>query len=227
MLTGIAIIPSAPVLVPAVAGAAAADLTDLRRAVIAAAATLPDRWVAVGVGDTDVVIAPDRTGTFAGYGRDVSVRLSPTAHVAGELPLCALIAGWVRGETRPTAMAQVGAYAVDHGVDAAIAAGRALRAEIDAMADPVGVLVVADGAHTLSPRAPGGYDPASAAVQAALDDALAEGDLRALAGLPDSITGRVAWQVLAGLAEPAPRSTKELHRSAPFGVGYFVGVWQP
>jgi hypothetical protein len=33
--------------------------------------------------------------------------------------------------------------------------------------------------------------------------------------------------VLAGLAEPAPRWAKELYRGAPFGVGYFAGVWQP
>jgi hypothetical protein len=33
--------------------------------------------------------------------------------------------------------------------------------------------------------------------------------------------------VLAGLAEPAPRSVKELYRAAPYGVGYFTGVWQP
>ncbi|HXL61932.1 MAG TPA: hypothetical protein VN959_14890, partial [Mycobacterium sp.] len=41
------------------------------------------------------------------------------------------------------------------------------------------------------------------------------------------IVGRVAYQVLAGLVEPAPRSAKELYRGAPYGVGYFAGVWQP
>ena len=89
------------------------------------------------------------------------------------------------------------------------------------------MLVVADGAHTLTPSAPGGHDPASVAVQAGLDDALAAGDTAALSRLPSSITGRVAWQVLAGLTEPAPRSAKELYRGAPYGVGYFAGVWQP
>ena len=34
-------------------------------------------------------------------------------------------------------------------------------------------------------------------------------------------------KVLAGLVEPAPRSAKELYRGAPYGVGYFAGVWQP
>ena len=92
---------------------------------------------------------------------------------------------------------------------------------------PVGVLVVADGANTLTPPAPGGYDPDSIPVQAALDDALAGGDAAALTGLPESVVGRVAYQVLAGLPNRSPRSAKELYRGAPYGVGYFAGVWHP
>jgi aromatic ring-opening dioxygenase LigB subunit len=117
-------------------------------------------------------------------------------------------------------------YAAHHDTDAAIASGRRLRAEIDEAVDPIGVLVVADGAHTLTPPAPGGYDPDSIPVQAALDDALAAGDAAALTRLPDTVVGRVAYQVLAGLAG-SPRSAKELYRGAPYGVGYYVGVWQP
>jgi len=79
----------------------------------------------------------------------------------------------------------------------------------------------------LTPPAPGGYHPDDVDVQRALDDALACGDLGALTRLPAQFTGRVAFGVLAGLAEPAPRSAKELYRAAPYGVGYFTGVWQP
>ncbi|MBV9352159.1 MAG: hypothetical protein JOZ23_11590, partial [Mycobacterium sp.] len=53
------------------------------------------------------------------------------------------------------------------------------------------------------------------------------GDAAALTGLPPQVVGRVAFQLLAGLSEPAPRSAKELYRGAPYGVGYFAGVWQP
>ena len=49
----------------------------------------------------------------------------------------------------------------------------------------------------------------------------------ALTRLPAQVRGRVAFGVLAGLAEPVPRSAKELYRAAPYGVGYFAGVWQP
>ena len=237
MLSAIAIIPSAPVMVPELAANAAGELADLRDAVFTAAGSLPSRWIAVGVGAADAVLGPDTAGTFAGYGVDQRVTLSPgTSDSLTELPLCALIAGWVRGHANPEARAEVRVFAADHDVDAALARGRRLRAEIDEAADPIGVLVVADGAHTLTPPAPGGYDPDSIPTQAGLDDALAAGDAAALTRLPDGIVGRVGYQVLAGLAgypesssrpDPAPRAAKELYRGAPYGVGYFAGVWLP
>jgi hypothetical protein len=228
VLSAIALLPSAPVMVPELATAAASELGDLVAAVSAAVAELPDRWFVVGAGAADNVIGPGAVGTFGGYGVDVGVALSPRGR--GEprpLPLCALVAGWVRGTSAPRASAEVWVYAADHGVDAALARGRALRAEVDALSEPVGVLVVADGANTLVASAPGGYDPDSIPVQAALDDALAAGDAAALTRLPDGIVGRVAYQVLAGLTGPSPSSARELYRGAPFGVGYFVGLWTP
>lgn len=242
MLGPIAIVPSAPVLVPELAGEAAAELADLRAAVIAAAAALPPRWVAVGAGRTDAVFGPQRAGTFAGFGADLPVRLAPAppdfpdpaafpepGDLGGppaELPLCALFAAWVRGQVQPEARVEARVYCRDHPVDAALARGRQLRDEIERDDEPTGVLVVADGANTLTAGAPGGYHPADAAVQVALDDALASGDTAALARLPGQVVGRVAFAVLAGLAGVPPRSAKELHRAAPYGVGYFAGVWQ-
>lgn len=215
-------------MVPELAAGAAAELTELRDAVTEAAASLPQRWVAIGVGPADDVFGPQRVGTFAGYGVDVRIALSPdTADAPAQLPLCVLIAGWLRGQANPEARAEVRVYAADHDVDAALAHGRRLRAEIDEADDPVGVLVIADGAHTLTAPAPGGYNPASVPVQHAVDDVLARGHIAALTALPTNIVGRVAFQVLAGLAEPEARSCTELYRGAPYGVGYFVGVWQP
>jgi hypothetical protein len=228
VLSAIALTPSAPVLVPELAGAAAAEVAEFRAAALAAAAELPDRWIAIGVGPDDQVIGPDTRGTFAGYGVDIPVSLSQEASSGiSALPLCALFTGWLRGQVNPSARAQVRVYRADHDADTTVALGRALRAEIDATGDPVGVLVVADGANTLTPPAPGGYDPDAEPVQAALDDALARGDTAALTALPGGIVGRVGYQVLAGLAEPGPREAKELVRGAPYGVGYFVGVWVP
>lgn len=222
MLTAVAIIPSPPLLVPELAGAAAAEVADLRDAVLRAASALPQRWIAVGAGGAEDRVAPSAAGTFAGFGVDVPVALSPGAWPVTELPLCALITGWVRGQVRPDAVAEVRCYADDP--DPA-AIGRALRAELDATPDPVGVLIVADGCRTLTPSAPGGHHPADAAVQQALDDALGRGDSAALTDLPASVVGRVAFGVLSGLAEPS--AAQELYRGAPYGVGYFAGVWQP
>ena len=230
MLTAIAMIPSAPVMVPELATGAAAELTELHAAVLAAARSLPDRWVAVGVGSADEVIGTDAVGTFGGYGVDVRVALTGDGLVdevvqPSRLPLAALIAGWVRGQANPAALAEVRVYSEGQDGAAALARGRALRAELDGDAEAVGVLVVADGANTLTPPAPGGYDPDSPAVQQRLDDALGSGDVAGLAGLPREIAGRVAYQVLAGLVEPGPSSARDLFRGAPYGVGYFVGTW--
>jgi hypothetical protein len=238
VLSTIAIVPSAPVIVPQLASGAAAELTGLRDAVLQAAASLPARWIAIGLGTTDSVVESRRSGTFAGYGADVRVTLAAggSADETAELPLCALVAGWVRGQVRPDANVDVRVYAADHDAAAALDHGSRLRGEIDDAADAVGVLVVADGANTLTAAAPGGYDPDTIPLQAALDDALASGDAAALTRLPDAIVGRVAYQVLAGLTgfdqscsrpDPGPRSATELYRGAPYGVGYFVGVWTP
>lgn len=226
MLTAIALTPSAPVLVPELAGAAAAEVADIRDAALAAAGVLPESWVAIGVGPGELLLS-GVCGTFAGYGADVPVSLGPEPlGPVAEMPLCALFAGWLRGQVNPAASVAVRVHSADLGAGDAVARGRMLRELLDDMAEPVGVLVVADGLNTLTQAAPGGYDPAAEAVQGALDDALAAGATDALTRLPDAVIGRVAYQVLAGLA-PAPSAATELVRGAPYGVGYFVGTWEP
>lgn len=225
MLGAIAIMPSAPVLVPELAGVGTADeLAGLRAAVFAAAESLPAQWIVIGAGPERAVFGPDSVSTFAGFGADVTVRLSPQAGHGADLPLCALIGGWVRGRVQPAACARV---TVVTDFDSAPDRGRRLRAEIDEQPATVGVLVVADGANTLTQAAPGGYRPRDLGAQRALDDALARGDTGALIGLPEPITGRAVFATLAGLAGSGPRAARELYRGAPYGVGYFVGVWQP
>jgi hypothetical protein len=229
VLSSIAIVPSAPVMVPELASAAAAETEDLRAAAVSAAAGLPHRWIAVGAAASDSVHGPASAGTFAGYGVDVRVGLS-AGSVGAEpraLPLSVLIAAWLRGVTGPQVSVEAHTYRADHDPDTAVDLGRQLRAHLDSADDEVGVLVVADGANTLTASAPGGYDPEALPVQAALDDALALGDAEALGRVPANVVGRVAYQVLAGLAGPGPRSAKELYRGAPYGVGYFVGIWTP
>lgn len=226
MLTAIALAPSAPVLVPELAGQAAAEVADLRVAAIAAVAALPKNWTVIGVGPADETLTRLR-GTFAGYGVDVPVALCPPPHPdVAALPLCALMAGWLREQGNPDASVTVHVCAADLGSEDAVNRGRALRAEIDQTAEPVGALILADGANTLTPAAPGGYDPDSVPVQQALDGALEAADAAALTRLPSSVIGRVAYQVLVGLAGADAWSATGMHRCAPYGVGYTAGLWE-
>jgi hypothetical protein len=227
VLSTIAIVPSAPVLVPELAGGAAAELAELWSAVRSAVAELPPRWVAVGVGDTDDLIRAPAAGTFAGYGADVQVSLSPDgASALQPMPLCALMAAWLRGRCAPDADLEVRVVSRDTPNRDAVDAGSDLLADLDVRDDAFGVLVVADGFTTLTPPAPGGYDPTSIARQQDLDQALRTGDVDTLRDLPAGAAGRAAYQMLAGLADPCPRSVDLLYSGAPYGVGYVAGVWR-
>ena len=119
-------------LVPELAGAAADEVAELRAAMVAAAAALPARWIAITVGVTDDLLDADSVGTFAGFGADVTVRLSPDAAGAPvAMPVGALIAGWIREQAQRDARAQVRVLAHHHDASSAVEIGRRLRAEID------------------------------------------------------------------------------------------------
>ena len=213
--------PSAPLLVPELAGEAT-EAAELRSAALAAAGELPEHWVAFGAGP-DAVFGPEQAGSFGGFGAEVAVQLAPGVQPRAELPLCALIAGWLRGRVRPDAEVVVHSCADPQ---TALETGRRVRASIERAAHRTGVLVIADGANTLTASAPGGHRPADAQCQRTLDDALAGGQVAHLAALPPQILGRAGFAALAGLTGVAPRDVTQLYRDAPYGVGYFVGVWR-
>ncbi|MBH0775169.1 hypothetical protein IT779_02585 [Nocardia sp. NEAU-351] len=240
-----ALVPSPPILVPELGGAVArADRDDpaaplraaVRRAVESVAA-VASRWTVLGAGAGQRFVGPDAVGTFGGFGVDVRVALSESAAADPdpELPLPVLIAGWLRGLVAPEATVEARLLAADAPAGDCAAAGAALRRELDAAAEPHAVLVVADGATTLTSKSPGYLDERSADRQRALDDALSAGDrdeLRALdAGLCAElgIAGRSAYQALAGVfaADATDPRVETLYREAPFGVGYHVSVWRP
>ncbi|MGH3723637.1 MAG: hypothetical protein ACRDUS_05875 [Mycobacterium sp.] len=218
MNLSIAMCPSTPLLVPELGGEAAAETAELREAAVTAVRTLPTRWLAIGLGEGRY--GSDMSGTFAGYGVDVPVSLSPVAATPADLPLAALIAGWLRERA---AAVEVEVRLVDGD---GVAFGRTLRTEIEAQSTPPGVLVIADGANTLTDKAPGGYRPEADAMQRELADALAHGDAASLTCLPDVITGGAAYEVLAGLVGPDAVQAECLYRGSPYGVGYFAGTWR-
>lgn len=239
VFTAAVLVPSPPLLVPELTGNAAAETDPLRRAALTASADLASRsteWVAVGAGSAELTVPAETCGTFRGFGVDVQVSLGPVA--AGEadpdLPLAALIAGWLRTSTAPAASVDMRVLATSSSPQYCFDYGAELRTLLDRDDTPRGLMIVADGANTLTAKAPGSFDPRSVALQEEIDRALDSGDCETLTSLDPStceelgVTGRVAWQVLAGVfgGEP-PSSCRALYAAAPYGVGYYVGEWLP
>ncbi|MGW4774000.1 hypothetical protein ACWEO2_38920 [Nocardia sp. NPDC004278] len=250
-----ALVPSPPILVPELCGglahAAGAGPDDapavLRAAALAAVGALAEvtrHWTVIGVGEAAQVVGQDAVGTFRGFGADVRVALSDDALARArhspdaadpQLPLPALIAGWLRGQIAPDAVASTTLVAADTPADRCARIGADLRSALDGSPEPAGVLVIADGAATLTVKAPGYLDERAADVQRELDRALAEGDTAGLLALDPALcaelalSGRAAYQVLAGLfaADPKAPYVETLYSDAPFGVGYQVSVWRP
>lgn len=245
VLAQIAVIPSAPLLVPELAGPDAVDTEAVRAAVLAVGADLAGaacRWVAVGAG-TPPAGSPPRSGDFGAYGVAVPVHLPSESGLteqvpaAGDrLPLPLLLAGWLGARVQPPPR-EIEPIVVDPSTAGAACAELGARIVRDIAADeePVGLLVVADGPTALSPRAPGGGERASAwALQHRLEAALRGGDAAALAGLGEAecaaegVDSRAAWQVLGGALRDLPVDEVDVvYAQAPFGVGYLAATLRP
>ncbi len=124
--------------------------------------------------------------------------------------------------------------APDEPTPACLTLGAALAAECAADPEPVGLLVVGDGAATHTEKAPGYLDERAGPFDAAVAAALRDADTGALAALDAGLgtalmaVGRAPWQVLAGAAAASGRWRGELlHSSVPYGVAYHVAVWTP
>lgn len=236
-------------LIPELGGAApltdsthpAAQVPHLRDAVLTAGRMLARQarhWTIVGAGTEP----PAGVGSVRGFGADVRVTLSATES-GGEprldWPTALLVGAWLRGRIAAEDGDDIEARAlpVDPGTEPARCAdlGSRLRGELDADPRPHGVLVVADGAATLSTTSPGYLDPRAEDEQRRIDDALDAGDRAALGALDPrlcaelDVAGRPGFQVLAGLfgIDTADPKVETLYRAAPFGVGYHASVWYP
>ncbi|HEU5157597.1 MAG TPA: hypothetical protein VFU43_11420 [Streptosporangiaceae bacterium] len=244
MLIAAAVCPHPPLLVPAVAGAAAPELDALRAACREAVRRLiegpggraPDLLVVVGGEATTRAYAPDAAGSLRPYGVDVTV--GPGEPV---LPLSLTIGRWLLGQAVDPAPARVRFQ----GVAQAAPPRECLRLgrELAGAAERVALLVMGDGSACRAEK-PGDDDlderaePYDAAVARALRDA----DADALAALDPVLSGellvagRAAWQVLAGATGAAGGADGHggfhggftgalLADVAPYGVAYFVASW--
>jgi hypothetical protein len=243
MLTMVAVLPQPPLLVPELAAGAASETAELREACVVAASRLASSascWVAVG---SDLggrrTVGPEARGTFAGYGVDLTVALDtrPAAGPPGpadpNLPLPLLVAGWVAGRTGAPVRVRGELVAPDADRGTCADLGAALAAECAGTDQPVGLLVVGDGAATHTEKAPGYLDDRAGAFDDAVATALDTADPTVLAGLDPVLgtelmaAGRAPWQVLAAVAAGRRWDGELLYSAAPFGVAYHVAVWTP
>ncbi|GAB3503763.1 class III extradiol dioxygenase subunit B-like domain-containing protein [Amycolatopsis cihanbeyliensis] len=221
-------------MVPELVPGSVESTAPVRRACLAAAdflAAAARHWIAIGADptvSTPTIVEPGARGRFRGYGADVRVALSDTAEDdPAELPLPALIAGWLRERAAATAV-QVRLLAPGTGVEDCVRAGAEL-AELDG---ELGLLVLGDGSHRHGPRSPGGQDDRAAGFDEVAGRALGTADTATLLALDSESAaelgaqGRVPWQVLAAFADGFRWRTELLYSGAPFGVGYHVATWE-
>jgi hypothetical protein len=239
-----AILPHPPLLVPELAGDAAAELDPLRDACRQALETVlagGGGVVVVGDGPAWGTPRPDTAGSFRPYGAAVDVIL-PTLHPLDldglpeparldRLPLSLAIAAWLlaRVDTRPARLSAL-TVPVSLGAGAAAAIGRGLAARAGA-SGPLGLVAMGDLSARRDDRAPGAFHPAAAAFDASVGEAFRAGAPGRLLEVEPALAaelraaGRVPLQVLAGaFAGAAGVRGQVLYEAAPYGVGYLVGV---
>ncbi|MBM7776368.1 hypothetical protein JOD54_006572 [Actinokineospora baliensis] len=239
MIRRVAVVPHPPLIVPELTGGGDRDADAVRAdclAVVSAFASAVPSWVAVGAGDRPGRYGPEVAGTFRGYGVDVRVGLGAQADLAFAdplLPLPALVAGWLRGEVGTP---EVTVHVVQPDLSPAECAAEGARiAEELAGPDPVGLLVLGDGAHRHGERSVGRPDDRSAAFDDAAAAAMATVDLDALDRVDPTLAaelgaiGRVPWQVLAGAlrTDGRPWRAVESRLTIPLGVAYHFATWEP
>ena len=241
MLVAAAVCPCPPLLVPEVAAGAAPELDVARaacdEAVREVLAARPDLIVVVGEGPVTREHGQGAVGSFLPFGVDHEVRLGALPEdaeaPADRLPLSLTVGAWLL--TRAGWTGRVQGYEVagdrpwpSNGEDGVHLANRA---------DRVGFLVMGDGTACRSLKAPGYLDERAEGVDAAIAEALGNGDRDGFFANLDAdlarelkISGRSPWQILTSASASdedgnEDRTWRLLYEDAPYGVGYFAATW--
>jgi hypothetical protein len=238
VIAAAALCPCPPLLAAELTGQADI-LPELRSACAAAVALLT-----AADPDVLVVIGPDeRTGPWPADGRLDIAAYAPA--LARATPAGGgRFAAAARRPALPLSLG-IGALLLDeagyagprafHAIDASAPPGvcLALGREVAATAPRVALLAMGDGSARRSVSAPGYLDDRAAPFDAAVERAVRDGDLPALANLDPAlatdlmVTGRPAWQALAGALPAAPPRTEIRYSAAPLGVAYLVASLEP
>jgi hypothetical protein len=219
-LLGAAVVPAAPLLVPALAGGSALQDASLRTAACEAVdALLAEDGRVVVVGAAARTGPQEGTWDWSGFGVAARGGKGPA------LPLALAVGAWlldVVAPTRPRAFLGVAQ-------DSDASACRELGADL--ARQDVLLLVVGDGSARRSEKAPGHLDPRAEPFDRAATHALRAGDPDALLALPAGLgrellaAGRAPWQVLAGATQTVRVNAAVTYADAPYGVGYLVAHW--
>lgn len=232
MLVAVAVCPHPPMLVPAVAAGAAAELGDLRGACYTAVSRLigaaPDLVWVVGAGPAVRWYGEGDAGSLRPYGVPVDIALDTAVDGAPALPLALTVGAWLLHE------AGWGGGCRALGLPGRVADAHLdrLAAELAGSAARVALLVMGDGSARRTEKAPGYIDPRAAAFDAAVATALDGADTSALAGLDQRLgddllaAGTASWRLLGRAAAGVDWDTELLSATAPYGVGYFVAAWE-
>jgi hypothetical protein len=220
MIVAAALCPSPPLLIPPLTGGALA-LPELRQACREVVAELlaaePDVVAVAGAGESTARWAADEPAGAAAF--------APGAGLAGgDLPSSVLIGRWLLEEVG------FSGELVLMSVDCAEPVVSCARIGAGLAGGPgkVALLAMGDGSACRGPRAPGYFDQRSLEFDAEVERVVRAGELEALLRIEPGlaaellVTGRAAWQVLAGALAGVPVETQVRYCDDPFDVAYLA-----
>lgn len=225
--------PHPPLIVPAVAAGAAAELDDLRRACDTAVGDLlgagVDRIALVGPGPVTGPLPEDAAGTLEPYGVDLVIDppVDGPARPVAALPLSLTIGSWLLARSGWSGPVSRLALAGDVAPERV----RQEAAGLSGTAERTGLLVLADGSSTRTTKAPGSWQPGALAFDAEVGAALGSGDPARLAAVDRATArevgaqGAASWGLAALLTAGRSWQARLYYEDAPYGVGYLVAAW--
>jgi hypothetical protein len=229
-LLAAAVCPHPPVIVPAVAAGAAAELDDLRTACDEAVARLlaaePDVVCVLGGATRTADYSYPYRASFADWGVPVEAHLGDPRPDTPALPLSVAVGVWLLHRARPAGCRVVTVDAAALPDECARLGARLVQA------GRVALLVMGDGSACRDLKAPGYLDARAEPFDGTVTKALAAADSAALLSLDPVLAdelmaaGRAPWQVLAGAAT-TPMRGEVRYDAAPYGVQYTVASWEP
>ncbi|MDG4823734.1 hypothetical protein O7635_17905 [Asanoa sp. WMMD1127] len=223
-------------IVPEVAGGAAAELDDLRAACGEAVSALgragARQIVVFGADSAMTSYDPPQRGSLRPWGVDLDVSLGPHDPLESHpLPLSLVIGAWLLRQHPPRqpVMVNMQGIAADASPDECRDFGECCVPD-----GPWALLVMGDGSASRGVKSPGYDDPRAKPYDDALAAALAGVDVAALGALDPALSaqlrvaGRPAFQAAAGAVAAAGGewSGDLSYYAAPYGVAYFVASWQ-